>query len=165
MIGSAPMKRILTGLDVLRETSWSQLKGHRLGLLSNQASLDNHLTPAKDIIARLLPGHLKALYGPQHGFGSTEQDNMKETNHTHDPDLDVPVFSLYSEVREPTKEMLDPIDLLLIDLQDVGCRVYTFASTMLGRQSSPPRPIQLRGPLPVPHAPHTDHGGDGPDLQ
>lgn len=132
MIGSVSMKRVLTGLDVLRETSWSQLKGYRLGLLSNQASLDRHLTSAKEIITRLLPGHLKALYGPQHGFGNTEQDNMKETNHTHDPDLDVPVFSLYSEVREPTKDMLDPIDLLLIDLQDVGCRVYTFASTMLG---------------------------------
>jgi uncharacterized protein YbbC (DUF1343 family) len=126
------MKRVLTGLDVLRETSWSQFKDYRLGLLSNQASLDRHLTPAKDIIARVLPGHLKALYGPQHGFGSTEQDNMKETSHSHDSVLDVPVFSLYSEVREPTKDMLDPIDLLLIDLQDVGCRVYTFASTMLG---------------------------------
>jgi uncharacterized protein YbbC (DUF1343 family) len=132
MLGLIAMKRVLTGLDVLRETSWSQLKGYRLGLLSNQASLDSHLHPAKRVIARLLPGHLKALYAPQHGFGGTEQDNMKETSHTHDPELDLPVFSLYSEVREPTKDMLDPIDLLLIDLQDVGCRVYTFASTMLG---------------------------------
>jgi uncharacterized protein YbbC (DUF1343 family) len=132
MIGSVAMKEVLTGLDVLRETSWSQLKGYRLGLLSNQASLDTHLKSAKEIITRLLPGHLKALYGPQHGFNGTEQDNMKETRHTYDPELGVPVFSLYSEVREPTKDMLDPIDVLLIDLQDVGCRVYTFASSMLG---------------------------------
>ena len=131
MIGSISMKRVLTGLDVFREESWSRLKGYRLGLLSNQASLDSRLRSAKEIIAHLLPGQLKALYGPQHGYAGSEQDNMVETDHAYDPDLDVPVFSLYSGVREPTKEMFEPIDLLLIDLQDVGCRVYTFASTML----------------------------------
>jgi uncharacterized protein YbbC (DUF1343 family) len=131
MIGFVSMKRVLTGLDVLREESWSRLKGYRLGLLCNQASLDSRLRPAKEIIGHLLPGQLKVLYGPQHGYAGSEQDNMVETDHAYDPELDVPVFSLYSEVREPTKDMLEPIDLLLIDLQDVGCRVYTFASTML----------------------------------
>jgi len=125
------MTKIATGLDVLREDGWRRLKGCRLGLLSNPASLDNRLISAREIIAQLLPGQLKALFGPQHGHGGEDQDNMVETDHYHDKELDIPVFSLYSQTREPSSEMFDLIDILIIDLQDVGTRVYTFASTML----------------------------------
>ncbi len=125
------MKKVFTGLDHFQEDRWKGLKGLRLGLLSNQASLDGGLTPSKEIIARLLPGQLKALFGPQHGHGCEEQDNMIETLHSVDRDLKIPIFSLYSRQREPLPEMLDLLDVLVIDLQDVGTRVYTFASTML----------------------------------
>jgi uncharacterized protein YbbC (DUF1343 family) len=125
------MKKISVGLDVFRDEYWQRFKGQRLGLLSNQASLDHRLKPARQVVSECLPGRLKALFGPQHGHGGAEQDNMVETGHSHDGDLDIPVFSLYSNTREPIQEMLSRIDTLLIDLQDVGTRVYTFSSTML----------------------------------
>jgi len=124
-------KHVLTGLDRIRDGQWERLKGHRLGLLSNQASLDSSLEPARNVIYRLLPGHLKALFGPQHGYGGEDQDNMVETRHSHDEALDIPVFSLYAETRDLLPTMFEHIDILIIDLQDVGTRVYTFASTML----------------------------------
>jgi uncharacterized protein YbbC (DUF1343 family) len=125
------MNRVLNGLDVFQQDFWGKLKGRRLGLLSNQASLDRHLKSSKEVISRLLPNQLKVLFGPQHGYGGEDQDNMVETEHAFDRELNIPVFSLYSKVREPSKEVLDLIDVLIIDLQDVGTRVYTFASTML----------------------------------
>jgi uncharacterized protein YbbC (DUF1343 family) len=125
------MNKVLTGLDVFQRDYWKKLQGRRLGLLSNQASLDRHLKSAKEIISSLLPNQLKVLFGPQHGYGGEDQDNMVETDHAFDRDLNIPVFSLYSKVREPSKEVLDLIDVFIIDLQDVGTRVYTFASTML----------------------------------
>ncbi len=126
------MSHVATGLDVFRDESWKQWEKLRLGLLSNQASLDSRCRTAKAVIAQVLPGRLKALFGPQHGFGGEDQDNMIETRHSRDRELDLPVFSLYSEVREPSPEMLDLFDGLVVDLQDVGTRVYTFASTLLG---------------------------------
>jgi len=126
------MAKVSLGLDVFREEYRRGLKGYNLGLLSNQASLDSQLRPAREVVSRLLPGQLKALFGPQHGFGGEEQDNMLETAHAIDQELEIPVFSLYSQVREPSPEMLESLDILLIDLQDVGTRVYTYASTMLG---------------------------------
>lgn len=125
------MNRVATGIDVLREGYWRELKGRRLGLLSNQASLDSRLRPTKGVVAECLPGRLKAIFGPQHGYGVEDQDNMIETDHAYDPELDIPVFSLYSHTREPSIEMLEEIDVFIIDLQDVGTRVYTYASTML----------------------------------
>ncbi len=125
------MAQVLTGLDLLNEQSPIGLKGYRLGLVSNQSSLDRTLTPAKQVVSQIFPGQLKALFGPQHGHGGTEQDNMIETDHAYDPVLNIPLYSLYSQLREPTPDMLEPLDLLLIDLQDVGTRVYTFASTVL----------------------------------
>ena len=125
------MKRVLTGLDRLSIEYWKKLKGRRLGLLANQASLDSRLDTARDVISKLLPGQLKALFGPQHGYGGEDQDNMIETIHSADRTLGIPVFSLYADKREPRPHMLEIIDMLIIDLQDVGTRVYTFASTML----------------------------------
>ncbi|MBW1667031.1 MAG: DUF1343 domain-containing protein [Deltaproteobacteria bacterium] len=123
--------KVLTGLEVFKHEYWPKLKGYNLGLLSNQASVDFRLQPAKKVISELLPGHIKALFGPQHGYGVQDQDNMVETQHSFDKELGAPIFSLYSEVRKPTPEMLEPVDILIIDLQDVGTRVYTFASTVL----------------------------------
>jgi uncharacterized protein YbbC (DUF1343 family) len=126
------MNTVLTGLDQISVGPWRQtLKDRNLGLLANQASLDRHLTTAKDAIARTFPGQLKALFGPQHGYGGEDQDNMVETDHSADRALNIPVYSLYSETRDPSPQMLEPFDVLIIDLQDVGTRVYTFASTML----------------------------------
>ena len=124
-------KGVLTGLDRIREGEWKRLTGYRLGLLANQASLDGRLNTVVEVIDRLLPGQLKALFGPQHGYGGEDQDNMVETAHSYDKRLNIPVLSLYSDTREPRPDMFETIDMLIIDLQDVGTRVYTFASTML----------------------------------
>ncbi len=123
--------KVLTGLDVFIQKDWKKLKGYKIGILSNQASISTNLMTTNSIINKLLPGHIQALFGPQHGYKIKEQDNMIETPHSFDEDLKVPIFSLYSKTREPTQEMLDLIDILIIDLQDVGTRVYTFSSTML----------------------------------
>ncbi len=108
-----------------------RFKGHRLGLLANQASVDGRLNNARDVLSRRFPGQLKVLFGPQHGYGGEDQDNMVETQNSTDNTLNVPVFSLYAQSREPDTGMLDMIDTLIIDLQDVGTRVYTFAATLL----------------------------------
>ncbi len=129
--GLLSMSRVLNGLDIFQQDYWKKLKGLRLGLLSNQASLDGRLKSSKEVISCILPGQLKVLFGPQHGYGGEDQDNMVETQHAFDQELNIPVFSLYSEVRGPSEEVTDLIDILIIDLQDVGTRVYTFASTML----------------------------------
>jgi uncharacterized protein YbbC (DUF1343 family) len=124
------MNHVLTGIDLIRDGHWKELRGYRLGLLANQASLDSMLQPSSHVIDRLLSGQLKALLGPQHGYGREDQDNMVETHHSYDKELNIPIFSLYAETREPNPHMFKEIDMLIIDLQDVGTRVYTFASTM-----------------------------------
>ncbi len=125
------MENVLTGLDCLDKSEWTRFKGQRLGLLSNQASVNQNLETARDVLLKRLPGRLRALFGPQHGYGGEDQDNMIETPHAHDQTLNIPVFSLYAESRDPSPEMFDLIDTLIIDLQDVGTRVYTFSSSML----------------------------------
>ncbi len=125
------MTAVLTGLDRLSKKYAKNLSGCRLGLLANQASVNRQLHSAKEIIAQTFPGRLKALFGPQHGYGGEDQDNMIETPHTADTALKIPVFSLYAQSREPSAEMFDGIDVLVVDLQDVGTRVYTFTSTLL----------------------------------
>lgn len=125
------MTKVLTGIEVLKEKGINILKGKRLGLLCNSASLDSSLTHSKFVLNSLFPNSLKILFSPQHGISLTEQDNMIESTDGYDEDLKIPVFSLYSKTRSPTPEMLDLIDTLIVDLQDVGCRVYTFSSTVL----------------------------------
>ena len=106
------------------------LHGARVGLVSNPASVDRQLRHIADHLAGHPDVRLGALFGPQHGFRSDVQDNMIETRHAHDEVRRVPVYSLYSDVREPTAEMLRDLDLLVIDLQDVGVRIYTYIYTM-----------------------------------
>jgi uncharacterized protein YbbC (DUF1343 family) len=125
------MEHVSTGLDRICEGEWKKLKGYPVGLLANQASLDSKLNTAREVIEKHLPGQLKALFGPQHGYGGADQDNMVETDHSSDEISNIPIYSLYAGTREPLDHMLDDLDVLIIDLQDVGTRVYTFAPTML----------------------------------
>jgi uncharacterized protein YbbC (DUF1343 family) len=107
-----------------------RLNGLRVGVLANPASVDHGFSHVVDRLGASSAWRLAAIFGPQHGFRSDLQDNMIETPHGKDPRRNVPIFSLYSETREPTPEMLDLIDVLVIDLQDVGARIYTFIYTM-----------------------------------
>ncbi|BBO86954.1 exo-beta-N-acetylmuramidase NamZ domain-containing protein [Desulfosarcina ovata] len=124
------MVTVKTGLEVFLESPQSWVKGQRLGLLCNPASVDFRLVHARHRIASAVPGQLTALYSPQHGFFAEKQDNMIESGDRLDPATGLPIFSLYGETRIPTPAMLDPIDTLLVDLQDVGTRVYTFIYTL-----------------------------------
>ena len=124
------MPRVRTGLERLLADPPPWLKGRRLGLLCNSASVDSRLHHARELINRRFPGALRVLFSPQHGFSAEKQDNMIESDDTTDPVLGLPVFSLYGRTRIPTREMLDAIDILLVDLQEAGTRVYTFTSTM-----------------------------------
>ena len=118
------------GIDRLLETDRSLVAGRRLGLVCNPASIDGKLRHASDRFTEDRDMRVVALFGPQHGFRSDLQDNMIETPHARDSRRAIPVYSLYSETREPTTEMLKNIDVLVIDLQDVGTRVYTYIYTM-----------------------------------
>lgn len=106
------------------------LAGQRIGLVCNPASIDCRFQHVIDLIDRDSGGTLTAIFGPQHGFRSDVQDNMIESPHRTDPRRRVPIYSLYSETREPTPAMLSEVDTLVIDLQDVGTRVYTYVYTM-----------------------------------
>lgn len=107
-----------------------RLHGLRVGVLANPASIDHRFRHITERLSSSTEYTLTAIFGPQHGYNSDAQDNMIETPHGRDPRRNVPIFSLYSETREPTDEMLDLIDVLVIDLQDVGARIYTFIYTM-----------------------------------
>jgi uncharacterized protein YbbC (DUF1343 family) len=125
------MRQVILGIERLKALHPSWLEEARVGLLINQASIDHAFRPSRDIIVELAGKNLKALFSPQHGIKGEAQANMVETEDEIDPDLKVPLYSLYSsQTRTPTEEMLEKIDCLLIDLQDVGTRVYTFATTM-----------------------------------
>src|SRR5438128_4230350 len=106
------------------------LAGARVGIVCNPASVDHELRHVADRLAAHPRARLAALFGPQHGFRSDVQDNMIETRHARDEIRRVPVYSLYSETREPTADMLRGLDVLVIDLQDVGVRIYTYIYTM-----------------------------------
>ena len=117
-------------LGSTRLVASGRLAGLRVGVVANPASVDDQLVHVVDRL-RDAPGvTLAAIFGPQHGFRSDVQDNMIESPHAHDCARRVPVYSLYSETREPTAEMLAGLDVLVIDLQDIGARIYTYIYTM-----------------------------------
>jgi uncharacterized protein YbbC (DUF1343 family) len=119
------------GLDRLLEgPDRSLLAGKRVGLVCNPASIDSRIRHASDRLSENADWTLTALFGPQHGFRSDVQENMIESPHARDAGRRLPVYSLYSETREPTAEMLADVDVLVIDLQDVGTRIYTYVYTM-----------------------------------
>jgi len=107
------------------------LAGKRVALLAHPASVTANLTHSLDALAATRDVKLSAAFGPQHGLRGDKQDNMIESPDYRDPVHGIPVFSLYGEVRRPTPEMLDAFDVILVDLQDLGCRIYTFITTLL----------------------------------
>jgi uncharacterized protein YbbC (DUF1343 family) len=120
------------GLDrLIEEPGLRQpLAGKRVALLANPASVTRHLRHALDELAALPDVELSAAFGPQHGLRGDKQDNMIESPDYADPQHGIPVFSLYGKVRRPTAAMMDSFDVLLVDLQDLGCRIYTFLTTL-----------------------------------
>ena len=124
-----PMK---FGIDRLLENNQLRqpLVGKRLALLAHPASVTQDLTHSLDALANLPDLNITAAFGPQHGLRGDKQDNMVESPDFIDPILGIPIFSLYGEVRKPTNAMMDTFDTLLVDLQDLGCRIYTFITTL-----------------------------------
>jgi uncharacterized protein YbbC (DUF1343 family) len=120
------------GIDrLLSEPSLrAPLHGKRVALVAHPASVNHHLTHSLDAIASLGDVKLTAAFGPQHGLRGDKQDNMVESPDFNDPVLGIPVFSLYGQVRRPTEASMGTFDVALIDLQDLGCRIYTFITTL-----------------------------------
>ncbi len=121
---------IQIGLERLLDSEHTFLAGKRLGLLSNQASTDSRLRHGRLLLQEKFGSQLTCLFSPQHGFFSEKQDNMVESSHQIDQRTGLPIFSLYGESRQPSEEMFERLDVLLIDIVDVGTRVYTFLYTM-----------------------------------
>lgn len=120
------------GIDrLLHEPSLrARLAGRRVALLAHPASVTADLSHSLDALAALPDLELTAAFGPQHGLRGDKQDNMVESDDFVDPTHGIPVFSLYGEVRRPTDAMMETFDVLLVDLQDLGCRIYTFITTL-----------------------------------
>jgi uncharacterized protein YbbC (DUF1343 family) len=129
-LGELKKRKISLGIEELLSKRLDLLRGARVGLVCNQASVDHELRHSADLCRAQKSFELTALYGPQHGIRGDVQDNMIETPHTLDAETGLPVYSLYSETREPTEEMLRDVDVLVFDMQDVGCRIYTFVYTL-----------------------------------
>lgn len=121
-------KQIALGLELFLERT--DFRDARIGLLCNQASVNHKFEHAADLFKQSANVNLTALFGPQHGIRGDVQDNMIETAHAIDEQTNLPIYSLYSETREPTAQMLRDVDVLVCDLFDVGCRVYTFIYTV-----------------------------------
>ncbi len=121
---------VVVGLEVCERSPPAILRNVPFGLLMNQASVTCDLRAACDVLSDVLPGQLQTIFTPQHGLWGEQQANMIESPHGKFPDSEWPVYSLYSETRRPTVDMLRGLRAFVIDLQDVGTRVYTFAWTI-----------------------------------
>ena len=130
MFTGAATDTVTIGIDRLLTSDRRLVEGRTVGLVSNPASINPAFRHSSDLLFDDPDVTLAAIFGPQHGFRADLQDNMIETAHARDMKRQVPIFSLYSEVREPSAEMLRGLDALVIDLQDVGTRVYTYIYTM-----------------------------------
>ncbi len=124
------MGRVVSGLEVLLNEPPVWAAGARLGLLSHPAAVAADLTSARELIARRFPGQLKILFSPQHGLWGEKHDNMIPSADFVDPLLKLPVVSLYGPRLAPPPDSLTKVDILLVDMADVGTRVYTFAATL-----------------------------------
>lgn len=122
------MKKVLTGVDVLSGSA--HLYKGRVGLLCHNASVDSNCVHSTFRFKEIFGSRFVKIFGPQHGFFTDAQDNMIETDHTIHPYFKIPVYSLYSETRIPSDEMLEKIDHLFVDLQDIGSRMYTYIYTL-----------------------------------
>lgn len=135
--------KIKTGIEVLKETDFKVLQGKRVGLITNPTGVDNCLKSTIDILHEAQDVHLVALYGPEHGVRGDVYAGDKVDTFT-DPNTGVPVYSLYGSTRKPTPEMLEGVDALVYDIQDIGCRSYTYISTMyLGMQAAVENDIEF----------------------
>jgi uncharacterized protein YbbC (DUF1343 family) len=123
-------KRTRLGVEVLLDEKIDLIRGQRIGLVCNQASVLPDFRHVADVFAERGEFKLTTFFGPQHGIRGDVQDNMIETEHATDSRTGLPIYSLYSETREPTEAMLTDVDTIVFDMQDVGCRIYTFAYTM-----------------------------------
>src|SRR5438046_509993 len=123
-------KRTRLGVEVLLDSKLDIIRGQRVGLVCNQASVLPDLSHIADVFGARDEFDLTALFGPQHGIRGDVQDNMIETPHVTDKRTGKPIYSLYSETREPTEDMVRDVDVIVFDMQDVGCRIYTFVYTM-----------------------------------
>jgi uncharacterized protein YbbC (DUF1343 family) len=123
-------RSVKLGLEKALDGELKLSKNARVGLICNQASVNHSFRHSADLFYEHPQANLTTLFGPQHGIRGDVQDNMIETPHTIDKLTGLPIYSLYSETRQPTEEMLSGLDILMFDLQDVGCRVYTFIYTM-----------------------------------
>ncbi|MDH4161545.1 MAG: DUF1343 domain-containing protein [Nitrospirota bacterium] len=123
-------RKTFTGLDLVEKLWPKDLKNSRVGLVAHPASVNSKLEHAVDVFRRSKKFKLAALFGPQHGILGQTQDNMVEWQGFRDPATGLPVYSLYGEVRKPTLEMLKHIDVLAIDMQDIGSKYYTFIWTL-----------------------------------
>jgi uncharacterized protein YbbC (DUF1343 family) len=121
---------IKLGVERLLTEKINLLREARVGLVCNQASVDHGFRHIADVFHQNPEVNLTALFGPQHGIRGDVQDNMVETEHAIDRKTGLPIYSLYSETREPTEEMLKDVDIIVCDLQDVGTRIYTFVYTL-----------------------------------
>ena len=124
------MGKVQLGIEKLLKSPPRWLGDKSIGVLTNQASVNSNLHHTVDLLVQSYPKTVKALFGPQHGFRGEKQDNMIESRDFIHPRFNLPVFSLYGTARAPTKEMLELLDILVIDLQDIGTRVYTFITTL-----------------------------------
>ncbi len=120
---------VKTGIDVLKENGFKQLQGKKIGLVTNPTGVDKNLVSTVDILANAEGVELVALYGPEHGVRGDIHAGDKVESST-DPATGLPVHSLYGKTRKPTPEMLEGIDALVYDIQDNGCRSFTFISTL-----------------------------------
>lgn len=127
---SKDKRPITLGVERLLNEEIDLLRGQRVGLVCNQASVDHGFRHAADLFHQSPDIKLTTLFGPQHGIRGDVQDNMIETGHAVDRQTGLPIYSLYSETREPTEEMLRDVDTIVFDLQDVGTRIYTFVYTL-----------------------------------
>ena len=127
---TTPSKRIRPGIEIFLNDKTDLVRGQRVGLVCNQATVLPDLRHAADVFFEHFNINLTTLFGPQHGIRGDLQDNMIETDHAVDSHTGLWIYSLYSETREPTEKMLENVDTIVFDLQDVGCRIYTFVYTM-----------------------------------
>lgn len=124
------MRQVKTGLDRLQVKGAACLRGQRVGLLAHPASIDGSWRHALEVLLEL-ELNVTALFGPQHGWTGHTQDNMVEWESFRDARMNIPVHSLYGDIRKPDPSMLEDVDTLVVDLQDVGARYYTFVWSML----------------------------------
>src|SRR5574344_2389178 len=126
---SAKTIRITTGIEMLKRQNFKILEGKRVGLITNPTGVDNNLQSTIDILHHADNVKLVALYGPEHGVRGNQHAGDK-VDDNHDATTGLPVYSLFGKTRKATPEMLKDIDVLVYDIQDIGCRSYTFISTM-----------------------------------